>query len=36
MDNFQNSKEYNEIVKNLNDKNFSKALEKIDSISKKY
>ncbi len=36
MDNFQNSKEYNEIVKNLNDKNFSKALKKIDSISKKY
>jgi len=36
MDNFQNSKEYNEIVKNLNDKNFSKALKKIDSISKKH
>ena len=36
MDNFQNSKEYNAIVKNLNDKNFSEALEKINSISKKY
>ena len=36
MNKFQNSKEFNEIVKNLNDKNFSKALKKIDSISKKY
>ena len=36
MNKFQNSKEFNEIVKNLNDKNFSKALKKIDLISKKY
>tara|TARA_B100001564_G_scaffold235973_1_gene199445 strand:+ start:176 stop:1492 length:1317 start_codon:yes stop_codon:yes gene_type:complete len=36
MNKFQNSKEFNEIIKNLNDKNFSKAIEKIDSISKKY
>ena len=36
MNKFQNSKEFNEIVKNLNDKNFSKALKKIDSISKKH
>jgi hypothetical protein len=36
MNKFQNSKEFNEIVKNLNDKNFSKALKKIDSIPKKY
>ena len=36
MSKFQNSKEFNDIIKNLNDKNFSKALEKIDSISKKY
>jgi len=36
MVNFQNSKEFNEVIKNLNDKDFSKALKKIDSISKKY
>ena len=36
MNKFQNSKEFNEIVKDLNDNNFSKALKKIDSISKKY
>ena len=36
MNKFQNSKEFNEIIKDLNDNNFSKALKKIDSISKKY
>ena len=36
MNKFQNSKEFNEIVKDLNDNNFSKALKKIDSISKKH
>ena len=36
MDNFQNSKEFKEIIKNLNDKDFTKALEKTDSIATKY
>ena len=36
MNNFQNSKEFKEIIKNLNDKDFTKALEKTDSIATKY
>ena len=36
MDNFQNSKEFNEIIKNFNDKNFIEALKKTDSIVTKY
>ena len=36
MNKFKNSKEFNDIINNLNNKNFSKVLEKIDLISKKY
>ncbi len=36
MNNFQNSKEFKEIVNYLNKKNFSKALEKIQAIYKNY
>ena len=36
MSRIQDSKEFQEIIKNLNNKNYSEAMEKLKSISKNY